>query len=142
MYDAARELARLFPHVTVLTAPLIGALAAVLPARRVVLVAERSTRAEQRCSLTHELIHLERGDRCSGGEGLDAKLEQAVDREAARRLIPLDHLAGALQGSGSDEAEVAQELDVDIHTLRTRLDNRRDDERRRLDATLRDWGPA
>ena len=81
-------------------------------------------------------MHLDRGDRCSLADTtLDARRELAVEREAARRLIPFDRLLAALT-FGRDDAELAQELDVDLHMLHVRLDGDTltDDEREHLRA--------
>ena len=59
--------------------------------RRSILLDIRLSRAEERCTLTHELVHAERGPfPC----WLTAREEAAVNAEAARRLIPLDALGG------------------------------------------------
>jgi len=75
------------------------------------------TQAERRCTLTHELIHLERGI----GDHIyrDAE-EHAVDAETARRLISLPRLAEALRVT-RNPAELADALWVDTATLRTRM---------------------
>lgn len=75
------------------------------------------TQAERRSTLTHELIHLERGQ-CSPEH--DRREEAAVNRLAAKRLIPIERLAEALAWSG-DPSEVADELWVDVPTLEARL---------------------
>lgn len=75
----------------------------------------RLLQVERRCSLTHELIHLEHGDTgaCSPGH------EAEVDREAARRLIPWERLLAAVRWARS-ESELADELWVTIPILRAR----------------------
>jgi hypothetical protein len=75
------------------------------------------SQAERRCTLTHEHIHYERGDRGP----CDGRTERVVHGLAARRLIPLDSLVDALLWS-SDDHELAEELWVDVPTLRARLD--------------------
>jgi hypothetical protein len=71
----------------------------------------------QRCTLAHELVHLERGPvvLCH-----TPREERAVAAIAARRLVPLDELAEALRWS-RDERAVADELSVDVRTVRVRL---------------------
>lgn len=44
----------------------------------------RQLQVERRCTLAHELIHLEKGDSRDCSPAVDAE----IDREAARRLIP------------------------------------------------------
>ncbi|MFI5426108.1 hypothetical protein [Aeromicrobium sp. UC242_57] len=75
------------------------------------------TQAERRSTLTHELIHHERGP-CSPGS--EDREELIVDREAARRLIDIRKLGETLAWAGSHE-EAADELWVDVPTLMTRL---------------------
>ena len=88
---------------------------------------------EERCTLAHELIHIERGHRgCQ-----PPRIEADVEREAARRLIPLDLLGEALTWARC-EAEAADELCVDIATLRTRLADLTRAERARLRRRLAD----
>ena len=74
------------------------------------------TVAEARCTLVHELIHLERGHSTCQPPDVEAD----VAREAAQRLIPIDELADALTQARS-ELEAAELLWVDVDTLRTRL---------------------
>ena len=79
------------------------------------LTVERTV-AETRCTLVHELIHLERGHSTCRPPGVEAD----VAREAAQRLIPIDDLADALARTRS-ELEAAELLWGDVDTLRTRL---------------------
>lgn len=72
--------------------------------------------AERRCTLTHELEHIRRGH--TGG--VSQREEQSVRAAAARRLIPIQALAVAILWS-HDEHEVADELWVDVETVRDRL---------------------
>ena len=64
--------------------------------RRTILLDIRLSRAEERCTLTHELVHAELGP---FPRWLTAREEAAVNAEAARRLIPLDALGEALAWS-------------------------------------------
>ena len=88
------------------------------------------TVAEARCTLVHELIHLERGHNACQPPDVEAD----VVREAARRLIPVDELAAALAQTRSD-LEAAELLLVDVDTLRTRLAFLDDIERARVGPT-------
>lgn len=91
------------------------------------------TQAERRSTLTHELIHLERGSAVGDRHRLIE--ERHVQRESARRLITLDALIDALRWS-HDEHELADELWTDVDTVRTRLANLSAAERRFIDAEL------
>lgn len=75
----------------------------------------RQLQVERRCTLAHELIHLERGDE---GE-CPVPLEADIDREAARRLIPWRDLLQAVRWArGMDE--LADELWVSPKILHAR----------------------
>lgn len=96
-------------------------------ARRVVTVDCRLSAVQRRCTLAHELVHVERGP-VPRDPWLAAREEAAVEAEAARRLIPLDALAGALAWSRRPD-EVAEELWVDVQTLAVRIGGLSDVER-------------
>lgn len=82
---------------------------------RLIRLRRRQLQVERRCTLTHELIHLERGDE---GE-CPAATEDEIDREAARRLIPWDRLLDAVRWAhGMDE--LAEELWVSPKILHAR----------------------
>ncbi len=73
----------------------------------------------QRCTLAHELVHVERGP-VLNEPGLAGREELAVRKITARRLIQIHDLGEAL--AESRELPCAAELlDVDVFTLRTRL---------------------
>lgn len=75
------------------------------------------TQAERRSTLTHELVHYERGP-CHPTHTV--REEAAVDREAAKRLIGIRELGEALAWS-TDATEVAEELWVDVATVKARM---------------------
>ncbi|QPK80784.1 ImmA/IrrE family metallo-endopeptidase [Schaalia sp. ZJ405] len=84
----------------------------------------RQLQAERRCTLTHELVHVERGH-----EGCQpVAVERQVCVEAARRLIEIDSLVDAVVWGRSPE-EIADELWVDVDTLLVRLDSLTERER-------------
>ena len=77
---------------------------------------------ERRTTLTHELIHLERGP------APDRRREETVvELETARRLIDLDSLVQAAQWT-DDVHELAVELWVDEAAVQVRLRHLTDDE--------------
>lgn len=98
-----------------------------------VWMARDQLQAERRCTLTHELVHLEWAHL---GEQ-SAAIERAVAVEAARRLIPVEDLVRAAAWAVSVE-EAAEELWVDVDTLLVRLENLNENERERLDSFLGD----
>ncbi len=75
------------------------------------------TPAEERCTLTHELLHYHHGH--SGHQS--AHIEQTINDEAARLLISLEALIDAGLAYG-DLPTMAHALDVDDATLQARLD--------------------
>jgi hypothetical protein len=119
-YDPWLDLAENWPEVVVRIEPMPGRLLGELCYPVIALRAD-TTPGQLRCTLTHEIVHLERGVR-DCGRWL-AREEWYVDREVAHRLLPLDVLAPAIRNAGGveDLAEIARHLDVDIATLRMRL---------------------
>ncbi|MET3349599.1 UNVERIFIED_ORG: hypothetical protein ABID57_001271 [Arthrobacter sp. UYEF1] len=77
---------------------------------------KRLDQVERRCTLTHELIHIER--KHIGCQTASVELEVCL--ETARRLIPIDALAKALRWS-TCPYELADELWVTPHVLNDRL---------------------
>lgn len=76
------------------------------------------TYAERRCTLEHELIHLERGPVPVGWVAQD---EERVRRETARRMLPCIREIGEALAWAACEDEAADELAVDRYVLRYRL---------------------
>jgi hypothetical protein len=117
IYHPWRVLGRHWPHVEVEHTDELP------PGRRAdtngideIRMRRRLLQVERRCSLTHELIHLEHGHtgRCAPAH------EAEVDREAARRLIPWPRLLAAVRWARSEE-ELADELWVTVRVLRARV---------------------
>src|SRR5690348_12653544 len=99
----------------------------------VIVLRAGTSSAQRRCTLTHELVHLERGLRDCGVWA--AREELHVHAEVARRLIPIEQLVRALRDTGpTDPACLAQQLDVDTETLSLRLQLLTDAERARVRA--------
>ena len=84
--------------------------------KTVIFVSDRLDYAGRRAVLVHELVHDERG----GGAGWvgqpvtwDAVVvrdERAVDREVARRLIPVEELAALVAAMHPEPVEVCRSL--------------------------------
>lgn len=122
MYDPGADAAERYPDVRIKRVRLEVAKAAFIPARRLILIDRRLGRPGWDACVAHELVHLDRGDRCSHEDDvLHLKQEREVEVEAARRLIPFERLLAALN-FGRDEHELAHELDVDLDLLRVRCD--------------------
>ncbi|MDT4891933.1 MAG: hypothetical protein QOE97_968 [Pseudonocardiales bacterium] len=119
-YDPWRDLRDNWPGIRVVAEPMSGRLLGEL---RYPVIALRTgtSAAQQRCTLAHELVHLERGLGECGPWA--AREERLVHREAARRLVAADALVDAIrEASGTaDLAGLARRLDVDCETIRTRL---------------------
>jgi Zn-dependent peptidase ImmA (M78 family) len=135
-YDPWLDLAENWPEIEVHVQPLGGQLLGVLRYPVIVLRAGTSA-AQRRCTLAHELVHLERGVRDCGPWA--AREELHVHREAARRLIGPDDLFRAVRelGGGTDLATLARALDVDAETARLRLELVTPAERARIRSTAR-----
>jgi len=124
-YHPWRHLSRL-AHITVRWTrdedELDGALGWFYVDRNEIVMDARQTQVQRRSTLAHELVHAERRDVPCGSLVLDLRLESVVSKLAARRLIPVKALGEALAWS-RDIDEVADELWVDVDTLRTRLNH-------------------
>lgn len=98
---------------------------------------------ERRSTLMHELVHRMLGHEPTGDERLDARQEKACEEEAARLLIPLVRLADAHLW-GKHPSELAEELWVDVDTLRTRVMTLNPWEKDYINRRLQDqdWGAA
>jgi Zn-dependent peptidase ImmA (M78 family) len=97
-----------------------------------IALAAQSSPAQRRCTLAHEIVHLERG-LDDPGPWADRE-ELQVHAEASRRLIDIEALADALRelGGSGDLAALAVALDVDVETIALRLRRLTPVERRRL----------
>ena len=84
-----------------------------------ITVDPRIPAAAQRCTLAHEIVHVERGQ-VPAEPVLAAREELAVERETARRLIGIRPLGEAMAES-DHLGHVAELLDVDPDTLACRL---------------------
>lgn len=76
------------------------------------------TWAERRCTVQHELLHIERGPQPYGLVGKD---EEAVRRETARLMLPDIKAIGEAMVWATSSEEAADELGVDVYVLRKRL---------------------
>lgn len=74
--------------------------------------------AERRCTVQHELLHIERGP---VPMTLAGREEERVRRETARRMLPCVKRIGEALAWAYDEHEAADELCVDVHVLRYRM---------------------
>ena len=109
-----------YPHVVVETRVELPGRVWGLTAGNRIWLCRRLNQAARRCTLAHELIHLERGPVPTDPRG-HAREERLVSTAAARRLITLDRLADGLRWT-RDSDQLADVLWVDVPTLRARMD--------------------
>lgn len=124
MYHPWRDLRRLGERVVLVWERLEPGVLAETDGRGVIWMDPAQRQAKRRCTLAHELAHIELGHT----DGCTPREDRAADDLAARRLIPLDRLADALAWTESAE-EAADELWVDEATLSARLASLTADER-------------
>lgn len=122
-----RTLAEHYPHIAVSCDHVLPRGVAGLIKGNTIWLCKSLTQAERRSTLTHELIHVDRG---IAPVIHRAREEHYVDVLAARRLIPLPALLRGLQWT-NDDYELAEELWTDVHTVRVR--------RQTLTTAERDW---
>lgn len=95
-----------------------------------------SNQRERRCTLTHEIVHIERGP-VPNDPHLAVREERVVECITARRLISLETLIDALVWNRLRvDDELAEELWVDLPTLEHRVRDLTDGERRYIDQEL------
>lgn len=118
-YNPWRILRDLWPHIEVDTyADLPEGVTAIVHGRWI-LLRRTLTQRGRRCTLAHEIAHLERGEVPDHAHYAQRE-ESVVERIAAQRLIELDALADALRWT-QHHAELADELWVDEPMLQARL---------------------
>lgn len=119
-YDPWRDLAENWPGIEVVVERMRGDLLGELRYPVIALRAGTSA-AQRRCTLAHEIVHLERGAAECGQ--WSSREERCVHREVARRLIPIAELTAAVRslGGASNLAQLAHALDVDCETAALRL---------------------
>lgn len=122
LYDPWADVRQNWPAVRVVIEPMAGDLLGEVRDDGLVIALRAGTSAAQRrCTLTHELVHLERGLHDCGP--WSHREEVQVHTEAALRLIPLSQLIAAIRSLGGvdDPGATAHWLDVDSETLAVRL---------------------
>lgn len=135
-----RHVGKHYPHITVDTrTELPGRIWGLTDGTRIWLC-RRLNQVARRCTLAHELIHLERGPVPTDSRGY-AREERAVSAEAARRLITIEALADGLRWS-RDPEQLAETLWVDVPTLQARMTSLDPIEVSQLEHALEDaWIP-
>lgn len=119
-YEPGADAALRYPGWVIRHRPLSHGIPEVMcRRRRVILIDSGSTWVEKRCSLAHAVAHLDLGHTHAPHDHFDRAQERDANQLAARRLITIEALAEVLSWT-RHWTEIAQELDVDLATLRTR----------------------
>lgn len=136
-YDPWRDVRLNWPQVRVVIERMTGdLLGEVRDGGAVIALRAGTSAAQRRCTLAHEIVHLERGlHDC--GQWLHRE-EFAVHLTATRRLIRVTDLVAAIRelGGADDRGALAQVLEVDTETLAMRLSQLDRDERRSVRRAL------
>lgn len=103
-----------YPHISVSCDHVLLRGVAGLLKGNTIWLCKSLTQAKRRSTLTHELIHIDRGLAPVAYRGRE---ERYVDVLAARRLIPPPALLRGLQWT-NDYYELAEEIWAGIHTVR------------------------
>lgn len=114
-----RHIGDSYPHIIVDTWRELPDRIWGLQAGNHIWLCRRLDQARRRCTLAHEIIHLERGPVPTDPAGL-AREERVVARLAAQRLITTDELVAALAWT-RDPHQLADALWVDLPTLYARM---------------------
>jgi hypothetical protein len=136
-YDPWHDVSQNWPHIQVVIERMTGdLLGEVRDGGCVIALRAGTSDAQRRCTLTHELVHLERGLLECGP--WSQREELLVHDEVARRLVPLGALAAAIRtlGTAEDLPALAQALEVDSETLQLRFTRLERSERRLLRRSL------
>lgn len=129
-WHALRDL----PHITVIWTEL-DQISGLTDGISTIWLDKRLFQVEKRCSLTHELIHIERGHTSRQS----AAVEHQVRAETARRLIPLEELLRHKRWALSIE-ELADCLWVTPRVLCDRIENLKEPERAMFRSAFCDAG--
>ena len=115
-----RHIGENYPHITVVRDIELPPQVWGMTDGQRIWLCKKLNQVRRRCTLTHEIVHLERGLVPVDARGL-AREERAVDAEAARRLITLSELIDGLRWT-RDREQLAEHLWVDVPTLKARMD--------------------
>ena len=115
-YNPWDHLRTTFPRVRVEFARLEGRCGET-NGRDVIRLDKRLLQVERRCTLAHELVHLEAGE----GRACSAAREREVNRIAAARLVQFEALVKAARWARSP-IELAEELWVTTSMLEARCE--------------------
>lgn len=111
-----------FPGIHIERCDLGTAHGAWVPSQRVILLDQGLDRVQLRCSLAHEIAHIDLRHVSTDLSWFDQRAERDADNLAAKRLIPVDDLATVARCNEWDYHQTARDLNVTVATLRTRVD--------------------
>jgi hypothetical protein len=118
VYNPGRDAAERYPEWRIIRRPLCGAYGFTVHRRKLIVVDSNGDQASWDCTVAHEIVHLDRADRCTLGNAVvDERRELTVARITARRMLDVERVARC-ELHGRLPREVAAELGVDLDTLK------------------------
>lgn len=112
-----------YPGIHIERCDLGSAHGAWIPSQRVILLDRSLDRVQLRCSLAHEIAHIDLQHVHTDMSWFDQKAERDADALAAERLLPLDQLATTARCNEWDWHRTARDLNVTVATLTNRVEN-------------------
>ncbi len=85
---------------------------------RLIVLAPGMTARQARCTLTHEVMHAQRGDVWSPSATAMARMERVVNTLTALQLVTVADYARTESLHGPNEAAIAHELNVTTEVVR------------------------
>jgi len=118
MYDPLEDLSVRYPQVTLATAAIRPAHAALVGGCLLLVDASLDAR-QRRCSIAHEIAHLDLAHTATGNRAFARRQEVEADRLASTRLISFEQLREAVRWC-TDERDLAEQLQVSEQALSIR----------------------
>lgn len=121
IYNPWADAIRRYPDIHIERCDLGSAHGAWISSQRMILLDETLDRVQLRCSLAHEIAHIDLRHVNTDMSWFDQKAERDADTLAAQRLIPLDQLATTARCNEWDWHQTARDLNVTFAVLLTRV---------------------
>lgn len=118
MYDPLEDLSARYPQVTVAMVAIRPAHAALVGDSLLLVDASLDAR-QRRCSIAHEIAHLDLAHVPTGNRALARRQEAEADRLASTRLISFGQLLEAVRWCADDQ-DLAEQLQVSEQALSLR----------------------
>lgn len=128
-YNPWRDAATHLPDVHIERVDLAPCHGAWVSSERVILLDKGLDVAGRRCTLNHEIAHIDLGHGAGVGGWFGRRQERDADRLAACRMLDVDALAEGLTLHPLHPALVAQHLEVPLRLLRRMLEQLTDEQR-------------